>query len=56
MIQPEHAIPLLPRQPVVEDDSILDPSFIGDQVHYSMDDVGMDEFEVAEERVNLFGE
>jgi len=56
MIQPQHAVPLLPRQPLIEDDSILDPSIIGDQQLYSVDDVGMDEFEVAEERVNLFGE
>ena len=56
MIQPQQAVPLLPRQPFLEEDSILDPSIIGDQQFFSVEDVGMDDFEVAEERVNLFGE
>ena len=31
MIQAQQAVPLLPRQPFLEEDSILDPSIIGDQ-------------------------
>jgi hypothetical protein len=44
----------LPRQPHEEDDSIIDPSIVGD--YQILSDVGFDEFEVAEERVHLFGE
>lgn len=57
-------MPLIPRQPFVEDDSILDPSFDfqyimpqhGDYQFLPGDDAGIDEFEVAEERAHLFGE
>jgi hypothetical protein len=46
MIQAQQAVPLLPRQPFLEEDSILDPSIIGDQQFFSVDDVGMDEFKL----------
>jgi hypothetical protein len=46
MIQAQQAVPLLPRQPFLEEYLILDPSIIGDQQFFSVDDVGTDEFKL----------